>query len=192
MRLTFLFSSLFLLAGCAAVPIGGPDTARLQPGQLGTGGDPDVTAVNLAQYAFANRPHLWPARRRGAGGRGDGLHRGRDEHQPALVQHLGGDAGQLLQAREEVRAALAVAPGAPSQAVVDRLAAAAGALAANDEKAALAQFGPAGVHGSARAGAGRLSNMPYLRMANVSTMRAANEMFEPNDERGPAVEYSTR
>jgi len=56
-----MFRRLVLTAACllpVACAGGGqpfvPDTARLAPGALGSGFDPDVTAVNLAQWAFAD------------------------------------------------------------------------------------------------------------------------------------------
>jgi len=87
---------------------------------------------------------------------------------------------QLLQGRQEVREALGVVPGTSSQVVVDRLTAAANALAAGDEAAALRQLGPPAFNAPGEQVLARLSNMPYLRMANVSTMRAANELFDAN------------
>lgn len=169
-------------AGCGSLPVTVADTARLAPGQLGTGGDPDVTAVNLAQWAFADpgRTYGRPVDAARAAAAMDYIAgelntSPRWSNIPALTQE------QLLQGRQEVRQALGVAPGAPSQAVVDRLTAAADALTRNDEPAALRQLGPPVFEPPPQQVLAVLSKMPYLRMANVSTMRAANELFEPGD-----------
>jgi hypothetical protein len=85
---------------------------------------------------------------------------------------------ELLQGRQEVRDALGVVPGTPSQVVVDRLLAAANALMAGDQAGAARELGPPAFSASGEQVLARLANLPYMRMANVSTMRAANELFE--------------
>lgn len=182
----FLLATLCSLPlGCANLPINVPDTARLAPGQLGQAGfqaDPDVTAVNLAQWAFADssrtRGRPIDAARASAAMdyiAGELYTSPRWSNIPALTQE------QLLQGRREVRQALGVVQGARSQAVVDRLTAAADALTQNDEPAALRQLGAPVFEPPPQQVLARLANMPYLRMANVSTMRAANELYEPGD-----------
>lgn len=178
-----LFAAVCLLPiGCAYLPINVPDTARLAPGQLGTGGDPDVTAVNLAQWAFADSGRLRgrpvDAARASAAMdyiAGELYTSPRWANIPALTQE------QLLQGRREVREALWVVSGARSQAVVDRLTAAAAALNDNDQQAALRQLGPPVFAAPPEQVLARLYNMPYLHMANISTMRAANQLFEPGN-----------
>ncbi|HYZ64522.1 MAG TPA: hypothetical protein VE650_18885, partial [Acetobacteraceae bacterium] len=54
LRRVLLATVCLLPLGCENVQPTVPDTARLAPGALGTGFDPDVTAVNLAQWAFAD------------------------------------------------------------------------------------------------------------------------------------------
>lgn len=178
----FVLISVVSLAGCVGVPIARVDTARLAPGQLGTGFDPDVTAINFAQWAFAD-----PGRTRGRpveGARG-----------AAAMDYIAGALNtsprwsnipattqlQLLQGRREVRRALGVVLGTPSQAVVDRLTMAADALAHQDEPAALRQLGAPVFDAPAQTVLYRLANLPYLQMANVSTMHAANALFRPDD-----------
>ena len=174
---------LVTVAGCANLPISVPDTARLQPGELGIGINGDVASVNLAQWAFAsparirNRP-VDAARAAGA-----------MEYVAGSLNTNPGWANisiltkeQLLQGRVEVRQALGVAPGAPSQAVVDRLSATAEALQRNDQTEALRDLGPPVFVASPPAILARLYDMPYLQMANVSTMRAANELFGPGEQ----------
>jgi len=182
LRAAFLWTVALLPVGCAAIAPA-PDTANLRPGQLGTGGDPDVTAVNLAQYAFGDTSRTY----------GKPIDAARA---CAAMEYLAGELntsprwggvsaltkGQLLQGRAEVREALGVVPDASSQAVVDRLTAAADALAAGDEAAAARQLGPPTFNAPGEQVLARLANMPYLQMANVSTMRAGNELFQPNTE----------
>ena len=176
-----LLAGALLLAGCAvAVP---PDVAQLRPGQLGRDGDPDTTALDLAQYAFADSSRTYgrPADAARAAAALDylaGAFIARPSNISAETQ------ADLLQSRQELRAALAVAPGAPSQAVVDRLTAAAGALSANDEAGALRQLGPPVFTVPPGQVLARLSNLPYLRVANVATARAANEMLAPDNPNG--------
>ena len=89
---------------------------------------------------------------------------------------------QLLQGRREVRAALGVVPGTPSQAVVDRLTTAANALAGGNPAFAVAQLGSPVFQEPGEQVLQRLANLPYMQMANVSTTRAGNELFQ--DGRG--------
>ncbi len=158
-----------------------PDTARLAPGALGSGFDPDVTAVNLAYWAFGD----------------SGRTRGRPiegARAAASMDYIAGELytsprwanidaitkEQLLQGRQEVRAALGVVPGTPSQAVVDRLTTAANALAGGNQAFAVAQLGNPVFQEPGEQVLQRLGNLPYMRMANVSTTRAANELFRPD------------
>ncbi len=183
LRRLLLMAACLLPAACA----GGlqpyvPDTARLPAGALGSGFDPDVTAMNLAQWAFA----------------ASGRTRGRPIEAARACASMDFIAGefytsprwsnidpltkeQLLEGRREVRAALGVVPGTPSQAVVDHLIFAGNALAAGDQAAAIAQLGSPVFNQPGEQVLQRLGNLPYLQMANVSTMHAAGELFGPDD-----------
>lgn len=172
---------MFVLSAAGCGPVAPPpDTARLQPGQLGTGFDPDVTAVNLAQWAFADRARTYgrPADAARAAASMDYI-AGALNTSPRWANISPITKEQLLQGRQEVREALGVVPGTPSQVVVDRLAAAGNALAAGDQDAAARELGPPAFNAPGEQVIARLADLPYLRMANVSTMRAANEMFGP-------------
>ena len=167
------------LSACAYAVV--PDTARLAPGQLGTNEDPDVAAIQMAQYAFADPSRTYgrpiDAARAAASleyAAGQFYTSPRWQNISALTKE------QLLQGRQEVRVALSIAPGTPSQAVVDRLIAAANAMAAQDRAAAIGLLGGPVFTVPGEAVQARLSSMPYLQMANVSTMKAANQLFEPN------------
>ena len=181
LRAALLSTIALLPLGCTGAQPAAPDTAILRPGQFGAGADPDVTAVNLAQYAFADPSRTY----------GKPIDAARA---CAAMEYLAGQLNtsprcgsvseltkeQLLQGRAEIREALGVVPDASSQAVVDRLTAAANALAAADEPEAARQLGPPTFNAPGEQVVARLANMPYLRMANVSSMRAANELFQPS------------
>ena len=175
-----VFVLLIALSACTASVV--PDTARLAPGQLGTNEDPDVAAMNMAQYAFADPSRTY--------GRPIDAARA-----AAAMEYVAGEfytsprwsnvspitKEQLLQGRNEVRAALGVVPGASSQAVVNRLTAAADAMQAQNRGAAVGLLGAPVFTTSGEAVLARLSAMPYMRMANVSTMKAAGQLFGPDD-----------
>ncbi len=184
MRRAALLAAL-LVSACAQ---GGlqpfvPDTARLAPGQLGYGPiDPDVTAMNLAAWAFAvpSRTHNDPADAARAAASMDYV-AGEFYTSPrwANVGPLTKD--QLLQGRAEVRRVLDIPPNAPSQLVVDGLTGAGNALAAGNKAAALAALqNPA--FPDPQATLARLWNLPYMQMANVSTMKASGQLFGPGGD----------
>lgn len=174
----FALLGALAVSGCGTVQPFVPDQARLPPGAFG-GFNQDVQAVNQAQWAFADS--------------------GRTRNRPveaaratAAMMYIAGQLyvaprwqnlsaitkEQLLEGRQEVRDVLGVAPAATTQQVVDGLLAAGNALAANDRPAAVrALSGPAFPAGGERELA-VLTNLPFMTMANVSTMRAANELFD--------------
>lgn len=180
-----LFAATCLLpAACAGglQPVV-PDTARLAPGALGSGLDPDVTAVNLARWAFADsgRTRGLPIEGARAAASMDYI-AGQLYTSPRWASIDALTKEQLLQGRREVRAALGVVPGTPSQAVVDRLTTAANALAGGNQAFAVAQLGSPVFQEPGEQVLQRLANLPYMQMANVSTTRAGNELFQ--DGRG--------
>ncbi|MBC7800795.1 MAG: hypothetical protein H7Z10_09250 [Gemmatimonadaceae bacterium] len=170
-----------LMAGACA---GGPqpfvpDTARLPQGALGSGFDSDTTAVYLAQWAFASRGRTQgrPIEGARAAASMDYI-AGQIYTSPRWSNVSALTKEQLLRGRVEVRTALGVVPGTSSQAVVDSLTTAGNALAAGDEAAAVAQLGAPVFDQPGEQVLLRLANLPYMQMANVSTMRAANELFD--------------
>lgn len=181
-RKLLLAAACLLPAACGTVQPFVPDTARLTAAQLGSGLDPDVTAVNQAQWAFADagRTYGRPVEAARAAASMDYI-AGEFYTSPRWANISAITKEQLLQGRQEVRAALGIPAGTPSQAVVDHLAAAGNALAAGNQGAALAELSGPTFSTPPDQVLARLSNMPYLRMANVSTMRAANELFRPSD-----------
>lgn len=184
MRRVALLAAL-LVSACAQ---GGPqpfvpDTARLAPGQLGYGPlDPDVTAVHLAAWAFAvpSRTHNDPADAARAAASMDYI-AGELYTSPRWANIGPLTKNQLLQGRIEMRRVLGIPANAPSQLVVNGLTSAADALAAGNQAAALAALhNPA--FPNPQATLARLWNLPYMQMANVSTMKAAGELFGPGGD----------
>lgn len=168
-----------VLAGCGPFQPFVPDTARLPAGALGGGGDPDVAAANLAQWAFADsgRTYGRPVEAARAAAAMEYM-AGQFYTSPRWDNISATTKDQLLQGRQEVRVALGVAPGASSQQIVDALAGAGTALAAGREDQAVGLLGAPVFSQPGAETLARLSNLPYLRMANVSSMKAANEMFD--------------
>jgi hypothetical protein len=181
-RPLIVFAAL-LAAGCASIAPS-PDTARLPPNAYGLFADNDVGAINLAQWAFADaaRTRNDPADAARAAAAVDYL-AGELSSSPRWVAMSPITKGQMLQAREEVRRALGVAPGAPSQLVVDGLLGAANALAAGDRPAATAALRAPVFTWPPEQTLARLSDMPFLPTANLATQRAAQQRF-PEDRGG--------
>ena len=168
------------LAACsAATPP--PDTAQLPFAAFGTM-DNDVGAANVASAAFAS-----PART--ANDPVDGA------RACAAIDYLAGELSsnprwvtlspftkqEMLQARVDVRAALGVAPGAPSQMVVGALLQFAAAWQAGNQQAALQYLGPpAFLHGPQQT-LQILVNLPYIATANRASIDAANQMLPGGD-----------
>ena len=180
MRRLLLLACL-LPAACGSIQPFVPDTARLTTAQLGYGLDPDVTAVQLAQWAFADNSRTAgrPVEAARAAASMDYI-AGQLYTSPRWASISALTKMQLLEGRVEVREALGVMPGTPSQAVVDRLTYVGNALAAGDQVAAVAQLGAPVFQPPAEEVLARLTNMPYLRTANIATMRAGNQLFDSN------------
>ena len=166
------------VAACGPLPPP-PDTAVLPPGVFGPL-DQDVPATQYAQYAFAD-----PARTYGnpvAGAQAvlamDYI-AGQLNTSPRWAQIGATTQMQLLQARADTRAAVGIAPNAPSQLVVNSLVAARNDLASgNPEAASKALDNPAFPKGGAQT-VTALANLPYIQAANVATQAAAQELFAP-------------
>ena len=171
-----------LLSACAGLQPFVPDTARLRPDTFGFGAlDADVYAVQQAQWAFADPGRTFgrPLEAARASAAMDYI-AGQLNTSPRWANISAITKMQLLEGREELRRALGIRPGVPSQAVVDTLAGISNALIAGDQAAAYNLANAPIFEAPGEPVMARLSNMPYLRMANVSTMRAANELFRPS------------
>ena len=178
-------SALLLVLLVGACANGGPqpfvpDTARLVPGELGQGAlDPDVSAVNLAAWAFADpgRTRNNPAEAARACASLDYI-AGELYTAPRWANIGGNTKYQLLRGRVEMRRALGIPLNAPSQLVVNGLAGAGNAFAAGNPQAALAALSnPA--FPNPQATLAQLSSLPYMQEANIGSLKAANELFGP-------------
>ncbi len=130
-----VLTAALALGACAPTPP--PSTAQLPPGAFGGNDDNDIMAINTAAWAFSN-----PARTHG-----NPINAVRAV---LAIEYLGGELSSsprwnfmspltklsMLQAREEVRETLGIAPDAPSQAVANALL----ALSGNPTPAAAAQL----------------------------------------------------
>jgi hypothetical protein len=183
---TAVLLACLLLASCGSVPPQ-PDQSYLPPGAFGTNEDQDVAAINFAQYAFADSSRTYGRPYDGA-------------RAVASVDYLAGELSDaprwqfisaitqqdMLQARAAVRQAVGIVPNAPSQAVVNAMVGAAQGLVSGNEAEALAALRSPIFEQPPEQTLQKLANLPYLLIANVATSRAANEMFQTdNDIRFP-------
>ncbi len=152
------------------------DTARLPPGVFGPL-DQDIPATHYAQYAFADAARTYgnPA----AGARAVLAMEyiaGELSTSPRWAGISASTQTELLQARRDVRAAVDIAADAPSQLVVDSLAAAQADLAGGNQAAATAALANPAFPAGGAAAVAMLGNLPYIRLANVATAHAAEEL----------------
>ncbi|MBW8268917.1 hypothetical protein [Caldovatus aquaticus] len=85
-------------------------------------------------------------------------------------------ASELALARNEARAALGIAPGAPPQAVIDQLYGVSRALRAGDQAAAERLLSPAVFQGGGAETLRRLASLPPLPHANTAAVLAQFEV----------------
>jgi hypothetical protein len=163
------------IAACVARPA--PDTAALPFAAFGTM-DNDVAAVNQAAWAFA-------APTRTANNPVDAA------RAAAAIEYLAGALSsnprwvmvspltklEMLQARLDVREALGVAPAVPSQVMVNALLDFAAAWQSGDRRGARHALVAPGFTLPPDQTALALSNMPYIRSANLASGDAANQML---------------
>jgi len=178
-----MYKYLILLAANLAVGACGyqtllPDTAQAPEGAFGSNGDEDVAAINLASWAFSLSTNI----------RHNPIEAARSV---AAVDYLAGELSssprwigispfvqmEMLQAREEVRAAIGILPNARSQVVVNSLSRYAASLAENGDQLQALQYltNPAFTLGPKLTEA-RLENLPFMSTTNVATQRAAASM----------------
>jgi hypothetical protein len=169
---TIAVSLAATLAACGPLTIQ-PDTARLPAGVFGSS-DQDVPATQYAENAFADAARTYgdPAAGAQAVLAMDYI-AGQLNTSPRWANIPSDIKLELLDAREQTRSTLGIAPNAPSQLVVDSLVVARNDLAAGNKDAAIvALSNPAFPAGGAQT-VERLANLPYIRMANLSTSHAA-------------------
>ena len=171
-----------LLAACAVTPFAGPpDTAQVPPGVFGSNGDNAIAGIALAAWAFAlpSRTHGRPADAAQASASVDYL-AGQLSNSPRWAAMDSITKQQMLQARGDLRKIIGVAPGMPSQRVVNALLAASGALRAGDEAAAIAALSPPVFTRPGAETLQSLTDLPYLQMANLATSSAQAQEFPGN------------
>ncbi len=171
-----LLLAVLLPAACGPLPPP-PDAARLPPGVF-QGADQDVPAVQFAADAFsaASRTYGNPAAGAQAVLAMDYI-AGAMNTDPRWA-HVDGDTKvELLQGRDDTRAAVGIALGAPSQTVVDSLAVVHRDLEDGDQNGALAALANPIFTKPPAETLQILGNLPYLQTANVATLHAANQLF---------------
>jgi hypothetical protein len=181
MRLSFVALALAgALSACGPLPPP-PDTAQLPPGVFSPL-DQDVPATQYAQYAFAD-----PSRTYGnpvAGAQAvlamDYI-AGELNTSPRWANINASTQQQLLQGRIQTRQAVGIAPGAPSQLVVNSLVAARNDLASGNQAAAAAALSNPAFTKGGNETVQALANLPYIQMANVATTHASEELFGPGN-----------
>ncbi len=182
MRLRLLALLCVLIpAACAPLPPP-PDTPQLPPGVFGVL-DQDVPAVQYAAWAFA-----MPSRTYGNAVAG--------AQAVMAIEYIAGALNtaprwayiapttqmELLQGRTDTRAAIGIAANARSQLVVNSLYAARNYLQIGQTQAAEAAVAnPAFTLPPAQI-IQNLANLPYIRMANVATLHAEAQLFEPGGD----------
>jgi hypothetical protein len=159
------------LAGCAVTPP--PDTAFLQGSAFGENTDNDTTALNMAEYAFAGPPRTTgrPVDTARAVAALDYM-AGELSTNPRWLMISPIPKSEMLQARVAVRQVLGIPVNAPSQVVVTDLLSAANALVAGDPGAARATLAPPLFPPDILQ---RLTDLPYIQIANLATTHAADE-----------------
>ena len=181
-----LTAALLLTAGLAACgPLPPPpDTARLPPGVFGPL-DQDIPATQYAQYAFADAARTYgnPAAGAEAVLAMDYI-AGQLNTSPRWANIGATTQLQLLQARVATRAAVGIAPNAPSQLVVDSLLKARNDLATGNPAAAASALDNAAFPAGGARTVQVLANLPYIQAANVATQHAAEELYGPEQGGG--------
>jgi hypothetical protein len=158
------------LAGCAHRDLP-PDTAVMSPAALGTNGDVDVRALDIAAFDFAHAIVGDPARAAIA---------------IATLDYMGGELNssprwidmdpltrlQMLDWRKKMRAQIGISETAPAQAVVDTMLGLGQAYRTNDQAAVQKLLASPIFIVPPSVVAERLNNVPYNASLNNVTTRA--------------------
>jgi hypothetical protein len=178
------------LPACSTM-LGPVDTAQLPPGEFASP-DPDVAAVNYAAAAFSDQSSTYgnPAAAAEAALAVEYI-AGALNTQPRWAALDPGIKDDLLQARDQLRETLGIAPGASSQSVVNALSAARRALQAGDKTAAEAAVsGPAFTFKPDKT-IEMLGNLPYLQKVNAVTLQAEEAVSGISSGPGPTSGIGT-
>ena len=176
MRRSAVFPVLALLAACGPGPP--PQTASLPPDAHLGAGDDTRSAILTTASAFAS-PN-------GLANRPADAARAIAQLEYLAVELPNGPrwravdptvAIHLAHARDDARAALGIASGAPPQAVIDGLYGISRALVAGDRAAAERNLNPAVFQGGSTATLQRLATLPPLPRANHAAVLAQFELY---------------
>lgn len=175
MRALLPFAAMLPLLGCAATPPA--PQARLPFDAVEGAGDPTRAAILNTAYAFGT-----PAR---LSGQPFAAARAAANFEYLAVEIPNGPRWrefsplvglQLAQGREELRAALGIAPAAPPQQVIDGLYAVSRAISIGDDAAAERILGGAAFGGGGPQTLQRLAALPALPKVNFAASSAAAEL----------------
>jgi hypothetical protein len=163
------------LAGCSTVAIKPPPDTAMIPAWAEPIWPGDFDAILHAQWAWADpsRTHGLPAQGAQAVAEIDYL-AGMLSTNPQWLALSPFAKMRMLQARADVRAALGIAPDAPSQTVVDAMLATQAALDAGDQQAALGYLSAPIFSLGPEQTLARLAALPYVETANIGTAMTAN------------------
>ncbi|MCB8880161.1 hypothetical protein ACELLULO517_07945 [Acidisoma cellulosilytica] len=175
---TFAAVSLLALAGCLHRDLP-PDTAVMPAGALGTNGDIDIRALDIAAFDFAHAITGNP---------------GKAATAIAALDYLGGELNssprwidmdsltrlQMLDWRTKMRAQVGISPTAPAQAVLNTMLALGQAYQANDQAAVQHLLASPIFTIPPDQVADRLGNIPYNASLNAVTTRADSVLDDVN------------
>ncbi len=185
LRACIIVAALPLLAatGCAAVAPG--PSASLPPDAVVGAGDDTRAAIFSTATAFATPATL--ADRPAEAARALAQLEYLAVEIPSGPRWVGVNPTvgmELVAARDDARAALGIAPGAPPQAVIDQLYGASRALRRGDQAAAERSLSPAVFRGGGAATLRRLAALPPLPRANHAAALAQAELYRLDRQDG--------
>ncbi|MDJ0390753.1 hypothetical protein QMO56_21790 [Roseomonas sp. E05] len=179
-----LLGTLLMLGGCAG-GLPPPPAVRLPPDAVEGAGDPTRGAILSTAYAFGTPSSL--AGRPAEAARAVANYEYLTVEIPTGPRWVGFSplvGVELRRGLAEIRNVVGIAPGAPPQAVVDALYAAARALRAGDAAAARQILAPPLFPAGGEAMLARLANLPRLPQASFAASLAANELNRQDQQGG--------
>jgi len=166
----------FTLAACVTPP---PTFSVSMPGlTVNVGGDLDVWAINMAQWAFADSERLAGRPVEAARASAAVEYLAVELNTPRWIGISPITQMQMVSARVELRQTLGIAPDAASQPVISSLLDCANALAAGDAAAAATTLRTPYFTFGAERTLEILNAMPFMSTVNIATMHAG--MASPN------------
>lgn len=169
-RLLLSAATLFGLASCGyATRL--PDTATMPPGALGSNGDPEIRALNVAAYDFGR--HMRDLAQTADAIAALDYMGGKLNTSPRWALNMPGlYRAQMLQSRKIIRQRVGISEDAPSQAVVDTMLSLAMAYRANDQATVERLLSTSIFTAPPAEVTARLSDMPVIPLVNNATTHA--------------------